>query len=113
MANIQISVEDVLASTERDITPYRIFLVLRSEIEKVDADRAALLRPQMLYNYSRNGLIVSGFKPTGTNARYTADEVRAFVAKWLKKNLKVQVSFEAPVQTPSDLIKKYRAEIGR
>lgn len=98
MANIKHSVESIEAQMT-DLTPYQVYVVWQAEIVKVDSTRE--IRPQMAYNYDRNGLIVKGraSKGTGEAGRYTFEEARAFVAKWMMKNYKVNI--DTPVEIES------------
>jgi len=40
---------------------------------------------QMMYNYTRNGMIVKGKKGSAKEIRYTKDEVKAFATKYVTK----------------------------
>lgn len=113
MANIKVNIQDLIAK-QSDITPYEVFRLLQHATSQVDPARAAALKPQMMYNYDRNGLIVSGrkAKDTGEAGRYTHSEVVAFVAKWTKKNLKSEQNLDSD-RTPENLIAQYRVQIGR
>jgi len=44
----------------------------------------------MMYNYTRNGLIVKGKKGSAKEIRYSAEEVVLFVNKWFAKNYKLE-----------------------
>lgn len=83
----ELSVEDIVKEltsevfgNETVITAYKIHNVI-NEVFKV-LGIAKVVPPQMMYNYDRNGLIVKGKKGV---KRYTADEVYAFVTKYVNK----------------------------
>lgn len=95
MANIKKTAATIMTdANDGNVTPYEVFVVLRETLEGLNieaaTERAATLVPQMMYNYDRNGLI-NGVKAKETKVagRYTLDEVNAFVAKFVKKNFKV------------------------
>lgn len=82
--------------TEETYTPYGIWKVLN---EILKANGQAEIRPQMMYNYARNGMIVKGSKIFGTDLRpITRDEVVAFIERYCtKRNLTIKVT--EPVNT--------------
>lgn len=90
MANTKKSVVEILATQGQSLTPYEVYRIWSEAVSTIDASRE--LKPQMAYNYDRNGLIVKGrsAKVTGTAGRYTSEEAVAFVSKWVKKNYQVE-----------------------
>jgi hypothetical protein len=101
MANTTQTSAEILASEGQTIKPYGVYIVLRDQLTELgELARAESLRPQMMYNYDRNGLIVKGraAKVTKEAGRYTTDEVRTFVQKWVKKNCKKDAF--APTEPP-------------
>lgn len=75
------------------IKPYGIFRVIEGVVEALGVERT--YKPQMFYNYSRNGLIAkremeihegSG-KKINKDHEYHKDEVIAFVTRYANKNL--------------------------
>jgi len=63
------------------ITPYKIHTVVNGAFEALSNEKR--IRPQMMYNYDRNGMIAKGKK--GVKA-YTEDEVKAFATKYVNKH---------------------------
>jgi hypothetical protein len=98
MSNTKKSIEEIQNTEGQTLTPYEVFRLWQHAIDTHNIDRE--LKPQMAYNYDRNGLIVKGrsAKETKIAGRYTVEEANAFVAKWLMKNYKI----EAVVVTESD-----------
>jgi hypothetical protein len=102
MANQKLTVDQILRRGEVEgITPYQIAQLVNAEL--LSAGRSDLeIRPQMMYNYSKNGMIVKGVKEGAhkyTVAQATA-YATAFAAKRIQKNT-VQVQVEE-VDTTSD-----------
>jgi hypothetical protein len=70
--------------TEGTYTAYGVARVLNLILEK---DGKAPVRPQMMYNYLRNGLIVPGEKIFGQALRVlTQAEVAVFIVKYALRN---------------------------
>jgi len=82
---IKINMQDILDRlTEATYNPYGIWKVL-NEILKENGSKE--IRPQMMYNYAANGLIVSKEKIAKENLRpITRDEVAAFLQKYCTKH---------------------------
>jgi hypothetical protein len=64
------------------ITPYQIHTVVNTLFEAFGHPKR--IRPQMVYNYDRNGMIVKGLKDV---KRYGADDVAAFATKFVTKHM--------------------------
>jgi hypothetical protein len=65
-------------------TAYQIHTVLNEVLVKAGLEK---IRPQMMYNYARNGLIVSGEKIFGATLRtFTPAEVLEFVLRYCVRN---------------------------
>lgn len=77
--------------TEDTYTPYGIWKVLNEILKANGRDE---IRPQMMYNYARNGMIVKGAKIFGTDLRpITRTEVIEFILRYCtKKELQVRLS---------------------
>lgn len=92
MANTKKSIKEILATTDQSLTPYEVFRLWQDEIDKNEIDRE--LKPQMAYNYDRNGLIVKGraSKNESSAGRYSVEEAMAFIAKWIMKNYKIDIA---------------------
>jgi len=86
-----------------NITAYAIASLINKALD--EAGRTDLrIRPQMMYNYAKNGLIVKG--QTATDARYSQDQADAFVQKFvanrLAKNASVKTQPVAVAQVAKD-----------
>jgi len=89
--------------TEDEYSAYGIHTVLNQVLVAGGAEK---IRPQMMYNYARNGLIVKGEKIFGTTLRsFTANEVREFVIRYATRNgIKInQITENNPDQLELDL----------
>jgi hypothetical protein len=65
-------------------TAYGIASVLNKILARNDREP---VRPQMMYNYARNGLIVKGEKVTGQTLRmFTKAEVATFIVRYALRN---------------------------
>lgn len=83
--------------TEDLYTAYGIAKVLNQILRNVGK---AEIRPQMMYNYLRNGMIVKGEKIFGENLRnLTNEEVRNFLVRYMERN-KIQIM---EIQNPDQL----------
>jgi len=83
--------------TEDLYTAYGISKILNTILRSVGK---AEVRPQMMYNYLRNGMIVKGEKIFGENLRnVTNEEVRNFLVRYLERN-KIQIM---QIQDPNQL----------
>lgn len=94
MANTKKSIEEIMASDGQTLKPYEVFRLWQNEIDKLELSEPRVLIPQMAYNYDRNGMIVKGrsSKQTGTAGRYSVEEAMAFIAKWILKNYKIDIT---------------------
>lgn len=91
MANKTLSVDKIRANGERGdlLTPYQIAKLINAKLVEVGLDE---IRPQMMYNYDKNGLIVKGQKGIKEYTLAEADEfVEKFTAKRISKNQPVEV----------------------
>jgi len=80
MANTKMDVAKVWARGQHEgFTPYMIATLINSELAGLGLDE---IRPQMMYNYDKNGLI-NGTKKQNAERPYTADEAVAFVHKFV------------------------------
>lgn len=66
------------------VSPYQIHSVINTVLEALGAHEDKFVRPQMMYNYDRNGLIVKG---KSNVKRYDPDEVTAYVIKLVTKRM--------------------------
>lgn len=96
MANTTKTIQQILESDE--LTAYEVYRLLQAAVATINQVRAAELRPQMMYNYTRNGMIAKGKKGSGAVIRYTVTEAATFISKWTTKNLNTEVNILAPKQ---------------
>jgi hypothetical protein len=83
--------------TETEYSAYGIHTVLNKLLAAAGREG---VRPQMMYNYARNGLIVPGVKITGETLRtFTAEEVTSFIIKYLVRNNVAVAGVEVTQQT--------------
>lgn len=88
---------------EEQYSAYAIHTVINQILVANGLDK---IRPQMMYNYARNGLIVSGEKIFGTTLRtFTQSEVVEFVIRYCHRNgIEVKVGTQSnPDQLELDL----------
>lgn len=92
MKKIVIEEQDLLAYqeiletvvTEEQYSAYGIHTVLNLILK---ANGVEAIRPQMMYNYARNGLVVPGEKITGATLRpFTKSEVVDFLIRYCVRN---------------------------
>lgn len=62
------------------ITPYKLHNIVNGAFEALGSDKR--IPPQMMYNYSRNGMLVKGQK--GIKA-LTKEQAKAFATKFVNK----------------------------
>jgi hypothetical protein len=98
----QINMQDILDRlTEETYNPYGIWKVLNEILKENGAKE---IRPQMMYNYAANGLIVSRDKIAKENLRpITKDEVATFLKKYCEKRDLRIVQVQNPDQLELDL----------
>jgi hypothetical protein len=92
MSKIQIDAESRIAYlkvleeivTEESYTQFGVATVLNQILVANGRDK---IRPQMMYNYSRNGLLVAGQKIFGASLRkITSEEVMEFLIRYCTRN---------------------------
>jgi hypothetical protein len=72
--------------TEDDYSAYEIHKILNQILR--DGGYVRTIKPQMMYNYLRNGLIVKGEKIFGESLRrVTKIEVVQFIERYVAKNM--------------------------
>jgi hypothetical protein len=71
-----------------EYTAYAVHTLVNQILSELGVDTS--VPPQMMYNYTRNGLIAKRTKGVpAKEIRYSADEVAAWLNKWFSKNYKV------------------------
>ena len=79
---LEVMARDLVDSFDVDVfTPYQIHNAVNSVLKALGSEYR--VRPQMMYNYDVNGLIVKGAKG---QKRYTSDEVYDFVVRFVNRN---------------------------
>jgi hypothetical protein len=73
-------VKALVATLPEVVTPYGIAKVINGVFKATETDKE--IPSQMMYNYSRNGLVVKGKKGC---KEYTHEETVAFVTKYTAK----------------------------
>lgn len=88
--DVELTIEDVVTEITdtvfgeaTTITPYQIHKIVNGAFEALGVVK--VIPPQMMYSYSRNGLLVKGEK--GIKA-LNKDQVTAFVNKYVSKYAK-------------------------
>ena len=82
----EVNLEDLLGE-QTEWTAYQIHTILNKIFEQVGVPT---IRPQMIYNYARNGMLVKGesvAKNTYEARKYNKDEVVGFVARFATKHV--------------------------
>jgi hypothetical protein len=77
--------------TEQDYSPYGVVKVVNEILVAAGRD---VLRPQMMYNYARNGLLVQGEKIFGASLRkITSQEVMEFIIRYcVRNNVEIKIN---------------------
>jgi hypothetical protein len=103
MSNVKLTDAQIIARGEAEgFTAYQIAQLINTKLISAGCEP---IRPQMMYNYDRNGLIVKGSKDrVASGERYTTEEVMAFVNKFTTKRIanpkyKIQASVKQSIQT--------------
>src|SRR4051812_48625822 len=69
-----------------DNTAYTVWKVLTGALKALEIEKT--VPSQMMYNYTRTGMIAKGKKGSAKEIRYSKDEVQAFVTKYVNKHSK-------------------------
>lgn len=76
--------ELVEALKDENVTAYGVWTVVMGAFKVLEIEKT--VPSQMMYNYTRNGMIVKGKKGSAKDIRYTKDEVKAFATKYVTKH---------------------------
>lgn len=89
--------------TEQQYSAYAVHTVLNLIMV---ANGKEKVRPQMMYNYARNGLIVTGEKIFGAALRtFTSSEVCEFLIRYCVRNgIEIKVTAQAADHNPDQLM---------
>lgn len=85
---IDVVRELIEARPQESWTAYQVATLTNRVFEATETDKK--VPTQMMYNYTRNGMIAKGKKGKATDIRYTTDEVYAFVTKYTSKFVNVE-----------------------
>jgi hypothetical protein len=84
MSNKSLSIEQIYARGDVEgFTAYSIWRILDVALRAEELE--GFKRPQMVYNYDRNGYIVKGEKNVSSTRGFTRTEVETFVEATLEK----------------------------
>jgi hypothetical protein len=78
-------VDEIVTESEEQ-TAYRVAVAVNQVFEAVGSEKR--VPTQMMYNYTRNGMIVKGKKGSAKEIRYTRTEVLEYVTKFTAKYVK-------------------------
>lgn len=83
---VESVVTELVSTLEEEVTAYKIATVVNGTFTVMGNEKR--IPTQMMYNYTRNGLIVKGKKGSAKEIRYTKEEVKSFVVKYVNKFVK-------------------------
>jgi hypothetical protein len=94
MSNTKLTSETIITRGETEgVTAYQIATLINEKLIAAGLDK---IRPQMMYNYSRNGMIVKGQKGDMSH-RYTVAEATTYAETFATKRInKANQTVEAP-----------------
>jgi hypothetical protein len=78
-------VAELVGTEQKEFTAYSVATFVNKTFEVLGNEKR--VPPQMMYNYTRNGLVAKGKKGKATDIRYSNDEVQAFVNKYVGKQI--------------------------
>jgi hypothetical protein len=78
-------IEELTQTLTDENTAFTVATQINKVFKAVGHDR--VIPTQMMYNYTRNGMIVKGKKGSGATIRYTKEEVQTYVLKYTRKQL--------------------------
>jgi 2-phosphoglycerate kinase len=94
--NTKLTTATILVRGELEgVTAYQIAVMINEKLQAAGVDK---IRPQMIYNYSKNGMIVSGIK-NDMSHRYSVTEATEFAERFATKRISKNVP---EVTTPKD-----------
>ncbi len=86
--NVTVTLEDVVTEFVGDrpeYTAYSVAVIINNVFKATETEKQ--IPTQMMYQYTRNGMIAKGKKGKATDIRYTKEEVQAFVLKYTSKHV--------------------------
>jgi hypothetical protein len=78
-------VAELVEALKDESTAYNVAVLINKSFEILGVEKK--IPTQMMYNYTKNGMIAKGKKGTASNIRYTKDEVKTFALKYINKYL--------------------------
>lgn len=83
---VESVVTELVGTLTEPITAYKIANVINGTFKVFEYEK--VIPTQMMYNYTKNGLIVKGKKGKASEIRYTKEEVIEFAVKYVSKFIK-------------------------
>lgn len=77
---------ELVSTLGEETTAYKIATIINGIFKVLEIEKE--IPTQMMYNYTRNGLIAKGKKGKASEIRYTKEEVYTFVTKYVSKYTK-------------------------
>lgn len=77
---------EAVFGTDTQVTAYKVANVINGAFKVLEIEK--VIPTQMMYNYTKNGLISKGKKGKASEIRYTKDEVKTFATKYVNKYVK-------------------------
>lgn len=99
--NININISDANS-------PYQIAKVLNELFVQLEIDRT--VPPQMMYNYSKNGLIDGTKRQSQKDVKFSYETTVAFLTKYFKKNYQMDLTFNATDELNNNEIEDQEVE---
>jgi hypothetical protein len=81
---VESVIGELVGTLEDQNTAFRVATVINKAFQILGIEKE--IPTQMMYNYTRNGMIVKGKKGKASEIRYTKDEVAAFATKYVNKH---------------------------
>jgi hypothetical protein len=76
-------VDGLLEGVADGITAYKVAVYINGAFEVLGLEKR--IPTQMMYNYTKNGLIAKGKKGKASDIRYTVEEVKTYMNKYVSK----------------------------
>jgi hypothetical protein len=80
---VESVVTELVATLPEEVTAYKIATLVNGAFTVLGIEKQ--IPTQMMYNYTRNGMIAKGKKGKASDIRYTKEETEAFVTKYVNK----------------------------
>jgi hypothetical protein len=98
----KLTIQQIISRIENEgATAYQIATLLNVQLE---AHGFKPVRPQMIYNYDRNGMVVKGVKDVTKTRRFSMTEVTEFIDRFVTNKIsKASPAPAATVETEDDM----------